>query len=239
MEDILKKNILHEKRRTVLIAILGAVLVSSLLLAASFGFELMKSGDKVDNNVPDTSSDYSLKLDQFIAQQYENNHIVQYEIGGNLTGSIHQNLIYSVLVFDSVNNDWNATLWISTNQGQSEDVIIANFTEVQLTAVHNEFRSSLANTTEVPKPDLGEPGGSANFALLYTVMFDDNTGLEFQWIIAPNWAYISTTNITWQYEVNSLIAQKVAGDEVHYISPASAFDPFLDQLRDMYSVLGN
>ena len=238
MENILRSNILHEKRKAVLIAIVGAVLVSSLVLAVSFGFEFMKSSNKVDNNLPDSSSDYTLALDQFMLNQYENNHIVQFEIGGNLTSSIHQNLIYSVLVFDPVNQAWNATMWISVNQGQSEEMVNASFTDTQLNEVHSQFRQSLSQTQEVQKPDLGEPGGSLQFALAYTVLFDDNTGLEFQWLIAPNWQYISTTNITWTSGFDG-VAQKIAGNEVHYISPASAFDPFLDQLRDMYSVLGN
>ncbi|MHA2503786.1 MAG: hypothetical protein ACXAE3_13075 [Candidatus Kariarchaeaceae archaeon] len=255
MSELLSQLFAMEKRRQLIYSVGAALLVAALILSGSFilsTFDPPKlddnDGDGDDN--PDPNLSYSLSLSSLLGDEFMEEGIIGFKIGGNITPAIHPRLINSEVIPDDMSDGWLVDAWVLDADTMDpmtpyQDQFV--FSQQQMVTLHNTFLDSLNQTEEIDKVDIPDIGGSIPLLLFYEVYLANGSGYEFVWagfdevdiMIVSHFTFggaITTTTDGVGLEsvqVDDLSRGPVT--EEHYISPLSAFDPFLDQLQGLYS----
>ncbi|MHA2250893.1 MAG: hypothetical protein ACXAD7_11055 [Candidatus Kariarchaeaceae archaeon] len=226
------------------VAISAAAVLAIVLLSISLGVNKLNPDDNNDplDITPEldytlTGDNYVLGLNSYMEEMYTD--ISHFNINGNSTTSVHPNLISSS-VYKISEQSWTASAIILKDQDQD----ISFYTEFQfgsneLYSMHEDFLNAMDYTTEIDAPDFSSfPPGSIPELLMYTIFYEDGTGLEFVWLGFEDLDILCIEEIEWD-ENGYQVKYAPAGADIEYIppkflSPKSAFEPFLDNIQDLY-----
>ncbi|MHA2029558.1 MAG: hypothetical protein ACW99A_06625 [Candidatus Kariarchaeaceae archaeon] len=266
MENTLLKLFKKEKLRQVRTSILLAVLVSASVLAISFvAFDLFGDDDPgidINNNPDPTGNDYVLKLNSYLDEQYTGGKVSAFLIHGNTTASIHPTLLSSEVVPSGM--DWEVNALVVKGAPDMVEQTSFQLTGSEMDDTHQSFLSSLDKTSEVEPPE-PQDLPSAQLLLVYVVLYEDGTGIEFAWLGFQDFNILGVQNVTWGGSSTSTTSTTTSSEtssegsgttttsiphlsqaendysytsntnDVKYISPLSAFDDFINKLQELYS----
>lgn len=240
MEDSLLRAIKKEKLRQAAITIITAILLSVVVLAISYGLWQITTDENFTDNSDSPGSNennvnnFVLDLNNYMNTQFNQGQVSYFNIAGNITNSIHPSLIDSFLFPE--NGNWNVSAWV-LNESTPEPFDVAHiyfeFSDTQVQTAHTTFLNGLNQTTEVPNEDIPDTGTVPQL-LYFQVLYDDFTGLNFIWMGYDELDIIQVGNLTWSEDQFGVSIQQNF-DDVHNLSPLSAFDPFISYLQDIYS----
>ncbi len=235
----------REKGRQIRLAIGAAVLLSIVLLSVSLGVDRLRPAGTTD--FPDdlsldyqlTGDGYVLGLNNYMDQKYIDNEIVKFTIHGNLTTAVHPNLISSEVLRPDITDNWIVNALIVKSLPFDMGIQLSfQFSTNAISSMHSSFLEAMELTTEIDAPDLSDPSGSVPELLMYTVYYEDQTGLQFTWLGLEDQDVLAIEEIEWD-ETGQKTKTLPAGSEFEfvptkYISPKTAFEPFLEQIKDLY-----
>lgn len=244
MKQILIQLIQSEKRRMILRSVGAAIIIAGLVLAIAFVITPPEPSDPQNNDdndsdnnqfPPDSDDNYVLSLNAEIDTKFVNDNIDGIYLHGNATSSVYDGLLDSYILPYNDNDEWNVTARIVDDVVNNPGDIRTeqfNFSSTEIYHVHTSFLQSLNNTVEVNRTELPDEPGSIPNLLFYNIFYDDGTGLTFTWLGFQEVDILEVQNITWTGTPSDFSRQET-GDS-HYLSPLSAFDSFLNELRELY-----